>query len=205
LIDLRARGARVSYIKGMSDDAQRRGEAKPASHDSSVAASGASAGGAGASGASAAESTGAPTVGASDASGAPLQSVQVTPVRASAPPAAAKKPSKDVVLLGPPTADGAGLHVLRARDERLEAGELRAFEEGKPIVGEIVTLRPREDNARVCDVTDSYAPPPPATAAHADAQLGHKGPAKVASPAYREGWDEIFGAKKKTPPPSSLN
>jgi hypothetical protein len=181
----------VSYIKGMSDDAHRRGEAKPAPQDSSVAASGAGSSGAG-------------------ASGAPLQSaevVQVTPARASAPPTAAKKPSKDVVLLGPPTADGAGLHVIRARDERLEAGELRAFEEGKPITGEIVTLKPREENARVCDVTDSYAPPPPpptAHAAHAGAQLAHKGPAKVASPAYRDGWDEIFGAKKKAPP-SSLN
>jgi hypothetical protein len=172
-------------MKGMSDDAHRRGEAKPAPQDSSVAATGAG------------------------ESGAPLQSaevVQVTPVRASAPPAAAKKPSKDVVLLGPPTADGAGLHVIRARDERLEAGELRAFEEGKPITGEIVTLKPREENARVCDVTDSYAPPQTTTAhaAHAGAQLAHKGPAKVASPAYRDGWDEIFGAKKKAPP-SSLN
>jgi hypothetical protein len=172
----------------MSDDAHRRGEAKPAPHDSSVATDGA---------------------GASDASAAPLQSteiVQVTPVRPSAPPSTAKKPSKDVVLLGPPTADGAGLHVIRARDERLEAGELRALEEGKPIVGEIVTLKPREENGRVCDVTDSYTPPPPtpAHAANTEAQLAHKGPAKVASPAYREGWDEIFGAKK-TPPPSSLN
>jgi hypothetical protein len=189
LIELRARRARVSYTKGMSDDAHRRGEATPAPHDSSVAAGG---------------------DGASVASDAPLQSteiVQVTPVRPSAPPATAKKPSKDVVLLGPPTADGAGLHVIRARDERLEAGELRAFEDGKSITGEIVTLRPREENARVCDVTDSYTPPPTTTtaqAAHAGAQLAHKGPAKVASPAYRDGWDEIFGAKKKTPP-SSLN
>ncbi len=91
----------------------------------------------------------------------------------------------DVVVLGPPTADGAGVHVLRARDEKLEAGELRALQEGRPITGEVVTLTPRKGNPRVCDVTDSYRPPALAAA--------HKGPANVATDAYREGWDEVFG------------
>jgi hypothetical protein len=89
----------------------------------------------------------------------------------------------DVVLLGPPTADGAGVHVLRAREERLEVGELRALAEGRPIQGEIVTLAPRKDNPRICDVKESFAASPAL----------RKGPAKVASAAYREGWDEIFG------------
>jgi hypothetical protein len=106
-------------------------------------------------------------------------------------------PAEDVVLIGPPTADGAGVHVLRAREERIEAGELRGIQEGKPITGEIVTLQPREDNPRVCDVKQSYAPPTTASL-----PLGHKGPANVASEAYREGWDEIFGAK---PPSRDLN
>ena len=102
--------------------------------------------------------------------------------------------AKDVVLLGPPTADGAGVHVIRARHERIEVGELRALQEGRPIVGEIVTLTPREANPRVCDVTESYCP-----SAAQPAQLGHKGPANVATDAYREGWDEIFGPKPRTP------
>ena len=106
---------------------------------------------------------------------------------APATDAAAKDTSteaKDIVLLGPPTADGAGVHVLRAREERLEAGELRALQEGRPISGEIVTLTPRKENPRVCDVKESWAPPPM-----------QKGPAKVATDAYREGWDEVFGKK----------
>ena len=98
---------------------------------------------------------------------------------------------KDVVLIGPPTNDGAGVHVIRARQERIETGELRALVEGRPITGEIVTLEPRKDNPRVCDVTDSYKPK-----AHASAELAHKGPANVATDAYREGWDEVFGSKK---------
>ncbi len=104
------------------------------------------------------------------------------------------------MLLGPPTADGAGVHVIRAREERIEAGELRPLQEGKPIAGEIVTLKPRDANPRVCDVTESYAP---AGMQSTSLPLGHKGPAKVATDAYREGWDEIFGPKPKTPGPAN--
>src|SRR4051812_19524663 len=95
-----------------------------------------------------------------------------------ASPASSASAAQDVVILGPPTADGAGVHVLRAREEKLEAGELRALEEGKPITGEVVTLAPRKDNPRVCDVKESFCAP-----------STHKGPAKVATEAYREGWD----------------
>lgn len=101
-----------------------------------------------------------------------------------------KKPT-DVVVLGPPTPDGEGVRVLRAREERIEAGELRALKEGKPITGEIVSLEPRKENPRVCDVKSSYAP---TTAAP------KKGPAQVANERYRENWDEVFAR-----PDRSLN
>ena len=97
-------------------------------------------------------------------------------------------PKNDVVMLGPPTADGGGVHVLRARNEQLEAGELRSIKEGKPIVGEIVSLEPRPDNPRICDVRESYRP---------SAEGGpKKGPAQVATKEYRDNWDEVFGKKK---------
>jgi hypothetical protein len=98
----------------------------------------------------------------------------------------------DVVLLGPPTTDGAGVHVLRARDERIEAGELRNLEEGRPITGEVLTLAPRKDNPRLCDVKDSYSASesmaPPAKA---------KGPAQVATQAYRDNWEEVFARRPR--------
>jgi len=100
-----------------------------------------------------------------------------------------------VVLLGPPTADGDGVHVLRAREQRIETGELRAIVEGKPITGELVSLKPRKDNPHVCDVTESFktnALPPRG-----------KGPAQVATQAYRDNWDEVFASRK--PSPSDLN
>jgi hypothetical protein len=122
------------------------------------------------------------------------------PAAAASTPEETPPPRNDVVLLGPPTADGTGVHVLRARDERIETGELRNLEEGRPVTGEIVTLAPRKDNPRVCDVKESYAPPksyppPPAKL---------KGPAQVATKEYRDNWDEVF--KGTTPKkPSELN
>lgn len=104
----------------------------------------------------------------------------------------AKKTEKaDVVVLGPPTPDGEGVRVLRAREERIEAGELRALKEGKPITGEVVSLEPRKENPRVCDVKSSYAP----SSSPAASSGPKKGPAQVASAKYRENWDEVFAPR----------
>jgi hypothetical protein len=95
----------------------------------------------------------------------------------------------DVVVLGPPTPDGEGVRVLRAREERIETGELRALKEGKPITGEVVSLEPRKENPRVCDVRSSYSPP---------SNAPKKGPAQVASEKYRENWDQVFSARDRS-------
>ena len=100
----------------------------------------------------------------------------------------------DVVLLHSPTEDGEGTRVLRARDGRLEVGEVRPLKEGRPITGaEVVSLTPRPDAPRVCDVKVHVKPPTPA--AGAPKSLPHKGPARVTSGAYRDGWDALFGAR----------
>jgi hypothetical protein len=118
---------------------------------------------------------------------------------APAPPERAEpeRDKNDVVLLGPPTEDGAGVHVLRARDERLEAGELRVLEEGRPITGEVVTLAPRKANPRVCDVKESFRPP----TGHL-ARTKTKGPAQVATKAYRDHWEDTFA---RSGPDADLN
>lgn len=92
-------------------------------------------------------------------------------------------PSPDVALLHSPTEDGKGIRILRARGEGIELGEVRPLEEGKPVHGEIVTLKPREGSAdpRVCDVEVHYSARRPAGR-----------PAQVASDRYRENWAQIF-------------
>lgn len=114
------------------------------------------------------------------------------------PPETGEAP--DVVLLHSPTPDGEGVRVLRAREGRLEAGEVRPMKEGQPIQsGELVTLTPRSESPAVCDVKVQYKAPSakaPKSESQGTAALARKGPALVNSSAYRDRWDEIFGATK---------
>ena len=96
----------------------------------------------------------------------------------------------DVVLLHSPTEDGAGVRVLRARPGTIEAGEVRPIREGAPIQGgEVVKLRARDDAPWVCDVDVLHS----ADASPAPTSARNGGPAQVASRAYRDQWDHIFG------------
>jgi hypothetical protein len=99
--------------------------------------------------------------------------------------------SQDVVFLHSATDDGDGVRVVRARQGKVEVGEVRPLADGKPVTGEIVTLKPRSDAPRVCDVKVEYAPQ--AAAPATDTQ---KGPAQVATAKYRDNWELIFGEPK---------
>lgn len=95
-----------------------------------------------------------------------------------------------------------GVSVLRCREGSIEMGELREAKSGEPLLGELVSLTPRDDHARVFDV-EVLAKGPLAqhkerTSGALDAKtqnertLGHKGPSRVTSNAYRENWDSVF-------------
>jgi len=75
----------------------------------------------------------------------------------------------------------------RSREAKAELGLVRPLREGRPIHGEVVTLKPRPGTPAVCDVEVQVAPPPAALAAPAV-----KGPAKVTTDRYRDGWDRVF-------------
>ena len=101
------------------------------------------------------------------------------------------EPGFDVVMVNGKTDDGHGARVLRARPGRLEAGEVRPLREGRPLgKGEVVSLSRRKDAPALYDVKVEHvvdAPHEPAP---------HKttpGPAQIATRAYRESWERIFG------------
>jgi hypothetical protein len=106
----------------------------------------------------------------------------------------------DVVLVHGVTDDGKGLKVLRARSGEVETGAVRPLEEGKPILGEVVRLQPRQECPLVCDVVVDL-PKQTASAEPAPAKQS-KGPAQVASNAYRDNWDTIWARPKKAALPS---
>lgn len=90
----------------------------------------------------------------------------------------------DVVFLQGETKDGEGLRALRSRPGRIEATELRAVREGRPLTGELVRLLPREESPLLWNVDVQYSQ---------DEQRGHAGPARITSEAYRDNWERIFG------------
>ncbi len=104
----------------------------------------------------------------------------------------------DVVLVAGPTEDGQGLRVVRAREDRIETGEVRPLRDGQPVTGDIVTLKPREKTPWLCDVEVQHEQRSKVaandTAALAPlARPTRHGPAQVATEEYRDNWESIFG------------
>jgi hypothetical protein len=105
---------------------------------------------------------------------------------------------RDVAIVCGVSDDGQGVDIIRKRGERIEAGTVRRLEQGKPIHGEVVRLRPREQSPLVCDVEVEVPAP-----ARQEAPALTSGPAQVATESYRKNWDAIYGAGRK--PGSMLN
>src|SRR5215471_4081402 len=81
--------------------------------------------------------------------------------------------------------EGEAYSVLRRRGENVEIGAIAKLEEGKPIHGEVVRLNRRDEHPLLFDV-DVLADTRPSLPSH-------NGPAQVATEAYRENWEVIFG------------
>lgn len=111
-----------------------------------------------------------------------------TPVRAEA----ATKAEPDVAVVCGISDDGQGIEIIRKRGERFETGTVRRLEQGKPIHGEVVRLKPREHSPLVCDVEVEVPAPARSTPAVTS------GPAQVATETYRKNWDAIYGAGRKS-------
>lgn len=92
--------------------------------------------------------------------------------------------------------DEQGLHILRRRskDGPIEAGVLQPLAEGRPITGEVMSMRPRKDFPFLFDVKTEL-PAPTATGARPT-----NGPAQVASSSYRSGWEAIWGSRHRRDP-----
>ncbi|MCH2108463.1 MAG: hypothetical protein MK135_03990 [Polyangiaceae bacterium] len=122
----------------------------------------------------------------------------------------------DVVLVGGPTDDQQGLRVLRARGQKVELGEVRPVQEGKPMNGDLVSLQPRQSVPGLYDVTTHYQSESGSTKGasgtssssteQSESQVAGaitKGPAQVATSQYRQNWDQIWASsasKRKEQP-----
>lgn len=95
----------------------------------------------------------------------------------------------DVVQMGPDLGDGSRPFVRHTEDHQVQAGVMRPVVEGKPLAGDgdLVQLEASETPGEYRATTMATIKGGQVTE--------HKGPAKVASPAYRDGWDALFGHK----------
>lgn len=107
---------------------------------------------------------------------------------------------KDMVLVHGVTEDRKGWKVLRARDQRVELGEVRPVVEGQPLTSDVVRLHPRPEAPLVCDVETQFSLPQAKKESHA-----RSGPAQVATQAYRDNWDTIWSRSVTAPGSSELN
>lgn len=94
--------------------------------------------------------------------------------------------------------DERGLHIIRRRGEEgpLEAAIVQPLVEGKPLSGEVITLRRRKDLPFLFDVTTELSLESEASPAAPAAG----GPARVATDSYRRGWDAIWGRRSRSSP-----
>jgi hypothetical protein len=102
-----------------------------------------------------------------------------------------RKP-RDVALVVDRTDDNEGFQIVRRRgaDQPVEVGTIRPLREGRPIDGEVVSLRPRPDMPLMYDVKTELPDPSPG----AGRRFTSDGPAQVATDEYRRGWDAIWGS-----------
>jgi hypothetical protein len=92
--------------------------------------------------------------------------------------------------------DEHGLHILRRRSEDgpIEAALAQPLTEGRPIRGEVISMRQREDVPFVFDVKTELETGD--SAGHAEGAETKDGPAQVATNSYRAGWDAIWGSPR---------
>ncbi|MET0339778.1 MAG: hypothetical protein ABW252_02205 [Polyangiales bacterium] len=110
------------------------------------------------------------------------------------PESSSEPTGSDTVLIRGVSEDGQGLSVLRAREDRVEAGVVRPLRDGEAVMGELVRLKPRPDFPLVCDVEVEL--PSRIPAGPQPARLNHGGPAQVATESYRANWDAIWSKPK---------
>jgi hypothetical protein len=96
---------------------------------------------------------------------------------------------RDVAMIVDRTEDNEGFQILRRRNEDapVEVGTMRPLREGKPVDGEVVSLRQRRDLPFLFDVKTELE-----VESH---RATSDGPAQVATEEYRRGWDAIWGRR----------
>ena len=89
----------------------------------------------------------------------------------------------DEITMGSVLPDGSLAVVRHTPDHKVSCGKVRAIREGEPLTSDAILVERIEGNR--------YRVQPALEACH-------KGPCRVVSEGYRDGWDRVFGRKPST-------
>ncbi len=118
-----------------------------------------------------------------------------------APTPAANPPADWAVVTGP-TPDEKGARIVRFKGDAVQTGEVRPLVPGTPFQGgeEVVRMKPIGDGGvPAFEVESMYTQPVARPARGASGAAAKKGPAQVATEAYRSNWDAIFAETSVLP------
>lgn len=94
----------------------------------------------------------------------------------------------DVLQLGPELGDGTHVAMRHTANHDIEVARARVVRAGENLQGSRVIIgRTHGDHVHVESELDLRA------GGESETDLSHSGPAQVATPAYRDGWDRVFG------------
>lgn len=109
-----------------------------------------------------------------------------------------KATEEDVVMVLGETEDAKGFHVLRARENRIEAGTVHPLEEGVPITSEAVILEPIKHTHHLYHVKPLFKPEEPSKPETIEPKTrSNTKPVQVATKTYRDNYAKIFSRNDK--------
>lgn len=97
-------------------------------------------------------------------------------------------PCTDHLVAGPELEGGVRPFIRHTADHEIHVGTMRLVKEGAPMMPGEGAFALRDRGEGHFDVTPLVEPQP-------KAEGGHKGPARVNTRAYQEGWDALFGKR----------
>ena len=89
----------------------------------------------------------------------------------------------DLIKVGPPVGPNGRLFVRHTADHGHITGIMRPVREGEMLTGNEFHLEPKDEANGIFSVTPLSE----------EVQAAIRKPSKIVTPAYREGWDAIFG------------
>jgi len=104
---------------------------------------------------------------------------------------------KQQILIGEPVGNGMRAGVMRREDGKVQPGVFADLGSGRPLSAGDELITSEDKPGEWCDAKTIYRYPNEDVVEEASSVVTLSGPPQVATPAYRAGYDRIFGKKQE--------